>query len=143
MFGRKDYTAQEVAQAKTAVAQQLTTFKKLNKLAATASTDKKSSATVGEIETVYFNNMVIVLDRYFVHRLRMVTGKDGNPINEVELIADSLMNNAGVFRGNNVVKYVPEAAVVKLRAGDTIKLGAADFERLSAAFFDDLERKFL
>jgi hypothetical protein len=24
----------------------------------------------------------LVLDRYFVHRLRMITGKDGNPINE-------------------------------------------------------------
>jgi hypothetical protein len=23
-----------------------------------------------------FNNMIMVLDRYFVHRLRMVTGKD-------------------------------------------------------------------
>jgi putative polyketide hydroxylase len=38
--------------------------------------------------------------RYFVHRLRMVTGKDGNPINEVELISDSLMNNDGVLGAN-------------------------------------------
>jgi hypothetical protein len=30
--------------------------------------------------------MTLMLDRYFVHRLRMVTGKDGNPLNEVELI---------------------------------------------------------
>jgi hypothetical protein len=30
---------------------------------------------------VYFNNMAIVLDRYFVHRIRMAAGKNGNPIN--------------------------------------------------------------
>lgn len=53
------------------------------------------------------------------------------------------MNNGGVLRGNNVVKYVPEKSVLKLEAGDRIQLTADDFERLSSAFFQDLERKFL
>jgi hypothetical protein len=87
--------------------------------------------------------MTLVLDRYYVHRLRMVTGKDGNPLNEVEMICDSLMNNNGVLRGNNVVKYIPEQSVVKLKIGDQIRLTAEEFERLSAAFFAELERKFL
>jgi hypothetical protein len=78
-----------------------------------------------------------------VHRLRIVTGKDGNPINEVELISDSLMNNDGVLRGSNVIKYVPEQSVTKLKVGDTIRLTEDDFERLSAAFLDELERKFV
>jgi hypothetical protein len=78
-----------------------------------------------------------------VHRLRIVTGKDGNPINEVELISDSLMNNNGVLRGSNVIKYVPEQSVTKLKVGDTIRLTEDDFERLSAAFLDELERKFV
>jgi hypothetical protein len=39
--------------------------------------------------------MTLVLDRYFVHRLRVVAGKDGNPLNEIELLTDSLMNNDG------------------------------------------------
>jgi hypothetical protein len=30
-----------------------------------------------------------------VRRLRIVTGKDGNPLNEVELLADSLMGIDG------------------------------------------------
>ena len=77
-----------------------------------------------------------------MHRLRMVTGRDGNPLNEVEMIADSLMNNDGVLRGNNVVKWIPDQSVLKLRIGDTIKLTAADFERLSAAIFTELEHQF-
>ena len=39
--------------------------------------------------------MTLVLDRYFIHRLRMVTGSDGNPLDELELLSDSLMNNDG------------------------------------------------
>jgi hypothetical protein len=48
-----------------------------------------------------------------------------------------------VLRGNNVIKYVPDEAVVKLKVGDRIRLTEKDFERLSAAFFAELERKFL
>jgi hypothetical protein len=32
------------------------------------------------------SNLLLQQHAYFVHRLRMVTGKDGNPLNEVELI---------------------------------------------------------
>lgn len=38
----------------------------------------------------------------------MVTGKDGNPPNEVELMSDCLMNNDGVLRGNNVINLNPD-----------------------------------
>jgi hypothetical protein len=84
-----------------------------------------------------------VLDRYFVHRLRTVTGKDGNPLNEVELLADSLMNNGGELRGKNVIKYLPDESVVGLEEGERISLSAAEFERLAKAFFADIESKFV
>jgi hypothetical protein len=87
--------------------------------------------------------LTLALDRYYVHRLRMVAGKDTNPLNEVELICDALMNNNGIMRGNNVIKYILEQSVVKLQIGDKIRLTAEQFERLSAAFFAELERKFL
>ncbi|MGZ4767983.1 MAG: hypothetical protein ACXVLX_04945 [Ilumatobacteraceae bacterium] len=136
MLGRKDYTKEEFDHARAAVATQLASYAKVAKLGGKAS-------ALDEFETVFFNNMVIVLDRYFVHRIRPVTGKDGNALNEVELIVEALMNNEGVFQGNKVIKYVPESSVLKLRAGDAIKLTAADFERLSDAFFDELKLKFL
>lgn len=87
--------------------------------------------------------MTLVLDRYFVHRLRMVTGRDGDPLNEVEMLCDSLMNNDGILRDSNVIKLIPDRSVVKLHVGDRIGLTAKDFERLSAAFFAEIERKFL
>jgi hypothetical protein len=71
----------------------------------------------------------------------VVAGKDGNPLNEVELLSDSLMNNRGALRGGNVMKYAPDESVLKLDIGEPIELTAADFERLSSAFFDGLERK--
>jgi hypothetical protein len=73
----------------------------------------------------------------------MVTGKDGNPLNEVGMICDSLLNNNGILRDSNVIKYIPDPSVVKLNVGDKIRISAEEFERLSAAFFAELERKFL
>jgi hypothetical protein len=72
-----------------------------------------------------------------------VTGKDGNPINEVELLSDSLMNNGGVRRGNSVVKLVPDQTVTKIGIGEQIALDDAQFERLAWAFLADLEAKFV
>ena len=91
----------------------------------------------------FFNNMVLVLDRYFVHRLRMVTGKDGNPLNEVEMLWDSLMNNDGILRGSNVIKLIPDQSVLKLSIVDPIRITEEEFERLSAAFFAEIESKFV
>jgi hypothetical protein len=87
--------------------------------------------------------MVLVLDRYFVHRVRQVTGKDSNALNEVELLCESLVNNRGVLRVGNALKFIPEETVLGLHPGDAIALSRGDFERLSAAFFAVLQRRFL
>jgi len=143
MLGRKDYTQEELDHAKTVIKEQLAAYRKLVKALDGASEDPKVAAALESLEPQLFNNMTLVLDRYFVHRLRMTTGKDGNPINEVELLSDSLMNNGGELRGNNVIKYVPDDSVLKLEVGERIRVDAAQFERLSKAFFADLDAKFV
>jgi hypothetical protein len=142
MLGRKDYTQEELDNARKRIGEQLASY---HAVAAGigASGDGKAAAALDDFEAPFANNMLLVLDRLFVHRLRVVSGKDGNPLNEVELLAESLMNNHGVFRGNNVVKYIPEQSVVKLNYGDAIRLTVDDFERLSTAFLAEIEAKFV
>jgi hypothetical protein len=142
MLGRKDYTQEELDNATGAVKQQLAAYKKLVK-AVDGTSDPKAAAALEAFEPLFFNNMTLVLDRYFVHRVRMVTGKDINPLNEVELISDSVMNNDAVLQGNNVIKLVPDQSVLKLDSGDRIRLSAAQFESLSKAFLAEIESKFL
>jgi hypothetical protein len=143
MFGRKDYTREELDHARTAIDRQLAAYKKLVKAVDSAPSDPTVTSALEAFEPLFFNNMTIVLDRYFVHRLRMVTGKDGNPINEVELLSESLMNNDGVLRGNNVIKLMAGQTVCKLDVGDPIRLSAAQFQRVYKAFLAEIEAKFV
>jgi hypothetical protein len=147
MLGRKDYTQEELDNAKASVARQLAAYRSLATAAAANGDgdrdgDGEVESALDHFEVPFFNNMVLALDRPFVHRLRVTTGKDGNPLNEVELLVESLINNGGVLRGNNVIKFVPDQSVLKLQIGDRIRVTADDFERLSDAFFAELERKF-
>jgi hypothetical protein len=145
MLGRKTYTQEEIDQGKAALDRQLAAYQKLVKAVAGATTDKKINAAFESFEALFFNNLTLVLDRYFVHRLAGADyeGKDGNPLNEVRIICDSLMNNNGVMRGDKQIKLTPERLVLKLNIGDPIRLTEEELERLSAAFFAELERRFL
>jgi len=84
----------------------------------------------------------VVLDRCFVHRLRGVECKDGNPLNEVRMLCDSVIENKGVLRADKTIKYEPETSVSKLAVGDSIALDQATFTALCDAFFAEIQRKF-
>ena len=136
MLGRKTFTQDELDHGRALVGEQLAAYDTL--VQATADTAAREA-----FEPLFFNNLTLALDRCFVHRLRSVTGKDSNALNEVELIVESLLNNDGVLRGNNVIKYVPAQTAAKLEIGDTIRLRAEQFERLSAAFLAEIESRFV
>src|SRR4051812_45127790 len=114
MLGRKTFTQEELDHARASIDEQLAAYDRLVE----AVDGAPAAAALGAFEPLFFNNLLLALDRPFVHRVRMVTGKDGNPINEVELVADSLMNNDGVLRGNNVIKLEADESVLKLEIGD-------------------------
>jgi hypothetical protein len=144
MLGRKNYTQEEIDQGKVALDHQLAAYKKLVRAVAGTSADLKVKSALESFEALFFNNMTLVLDRYYVHRLPGADyeGKDGNPLNEVRIVCDSLMNNKGILRGDKQIKLTPERSVLKLNIGDPIRLTEAEFGRLSAAFFAELERRF-
>ena len=142
MLGRKDYTQDELDHARTTIDRQLTAYRTLVAAMTAATSEEKVTAALEAFDEQFFPNLVLLLDRPFVHRLRMSTGKDGNALNEVELLVESLINNDGVLRGNKVLTYIPAESVLKLEIGDRIRLGADDFERLATAFFAELESRF-
>lgn len=106
----------------------------------------------GEFEHRFFNDQVLLLDYMFVHRLTGIEGKDGNPLNEVRVLCNSIRLNKGKLQVDKLpgwpnsagsgIKLPPEKSVLKLEPGAAVKLTEADFVRLAKAFFDELEKKF-
>ena len=94
-------------------------------------------------ETLFFNNLVLVLENSFVHRTRGLEGKDGNPLNEVRLLSSSLLENKQRFKIEKSIKYKPENSILQLQPEQPIALTEAQFGRLSEAFFAEIQRKFV
>ena len=111
------YPQDYLDRCRSRVKQQLGVYRDL--MAATTGRDKtknpKIGAAVESFEPVFFNNMVLVLDSYFVHRSRTMEGKDGNPLNEVRVLCNSILENKSVLRANKTIKLKPDASVLKLK----------------------------
>ena len=142
MFGRKNYTPEELDHATEAIGQQLAAYKKLAQ-AVEATSDPAARSALEAFEPLFCNKhdagsgSLLRSSPADGHRQRRQSA------HEVELVADSVMNNGAILRGNNVIKFAPEESVLKLTVGDKIKLTAAQFERLAKAFLAEIQSKFL
>ena len=105
------------------------------------------------LETTFFNNLVLKMEYMFVHRFSGIEGKDGNPLNEVRVLCNSILLNKGKLQVDKLsgwpnsavsgIKLMPEGSVLKLKVSDEVKLTEAGFVRLSKAFFAEIEKKYL
>ena len=102
----------------------------------------KPGASSAVFEALFFNNLIVALDRMFVHRTRAREGKDGNALNEVRMLSESILENGGVLGANKTIKYAPETSILGIAIGGRIKLSQAEFARLAKAFFSEIEAKF-
>jgi len=142
MLGRENYTKEEIETARDMVETDLRAYRRL-----------PDAAKTKEFEALFFNREVQLLDYLFVHRLRAVEGKDGNPLIEVRVLCNSILLNDGKLQvesspewpmsAGRSLKLPPEKSVLKLKAGDAVQLSESDFVRLSKAFFAALEEKYL
>src|SRR6058998_1812211 len=105
-----------------------------------------------EFEDRFFKDQVLLLDYMFVHRLSGIEGRDGNPLNEVRILCNSILLNKGKLQVDKLpawpnsavsgLKLPPEKSLLKLQVGDEIRLTEADFVRLSRAFLAEMEKKY-
>jgi hypothetical protein len=104
--------------------------------------DARLDSALAAFEKTFFTNLVQVLDRLFVHRTRNLEGKDGNPLNEVRVLCNSVMHNGGALVGDKQIKLKPETSVLGYSVGDPIEVDEHGFERLADGFFTEIESRF-
>ncbi|HEU5145021.1 MAG TPA: hypothetical protein VFT81_07570 [Dermatophilaceae bacterium] len=98
---------------------------------------------VGSLEPDFFNNMLLVLDAYFVHRPDNVAGRVGGPLTEVRVLASSLMLNGGTMRADKPNGLGPGRSLLGYAEGDDIHLTQEQYVTISRAFFDEVERTYV
>ncbi len=141
MLGMKKYPKDYIAACRARVEADLRAYR-----------SQVGKAPSEEFEARFFNDQVLLLDYMFVHRLTGSEGKDGNPLNEVRVLCNSLLLNHGKVQVDRLpgwpnsassgMTLPPEKSVLKLKAGDEVRLSESDFVRLSKAFFAELEERF-
>ena len=115
---------------------QLSTYRALLKAARTGAGGEAGLATAtARFEPPFFGHLVIALEAFFMHRSRALEQKDGNAMNEVRMLAASLIQHGGVLTADKTIKYDPAKSVLKLKIGEPIGLAEADFARLAKAYF--------
>ena len=135
MLGMKNYTREYIDGCRSRVDSDLVAYRNL------VAADKTHLDS--DFEPVFFNTMVLLLDHFFVHRLRTIEGKNGNPLNEVRVMCESILNHNNRMTADKSIKLSPANSVLKVKFGDEIKLTGADFLLIYKAFFAEIESKYL
>ncbi len=141
MLGMKTYTQHYIDACRSRVDADLRAYRK-----------QVGKAPTKDFETRFFNDQVLLLDHMFVHRLTGIEGKDGNPLNEVRVLCNSLLLNRGKLQVDKLpawpssagssIKLPPGKSVLGLEVGDEVKLSEDDFLRLAKAFFAEIEKRY-
>jgi hypothetical protein len=88
-----------------------------------------------------WNQLVPALDRWFSLRNPKVEGRDGNPINEVRTLAESVTEHGSVMTVPKGIKLSAETSVLGFEPDEEISLDGDAFERLFDAFLAEVEAK--
>ncbi|SRR6266478_2359462 len=106
-----NYAQKYIDECRSRVAAQVSAYQALVATARNqaANDEPPLNAAIEAFEPHFFNNIVLALDSYFVHRARAIEKKDGNPLNEVRMLCNSItpkvpVNFAEKMSLTNIVK---------------------------------------
>src|SRR5438477_35847 len=97
MLGMKKYSQGYIDECRSRVESGASAYRKLIAAAKKHSDDEALTSAIQNLEAAFFNNLLLALDYSFVHRLAGVEGKDGNPLNEVRILCNSMLLNHGTL----------------------------------------------
>ncbi len=140
MLAVSTYPQDYIDESRSRIAAQVAAYEKL---AVSVNKGADAQQRAGrDFEPKFFSAMILALDAAFVHRLRMKEQKDGNPLNEVRMLSNSILNDRGTMAADKTIKYDPKKSVLKYAFGDEVAVNAAGFKKLSAAFLAEIEAKY-
>ena len=91
---------------------------------------------------LFFNDMVLAWDNYFCPGSRTREQKDGNPLREVRVLCNSIMQNNNIVCADRTMKFDPAKSVLHHQGGDEIKLNDEGCLLSYGAFFAENERRY-
>ncbi len=106
-----------------------------------AACGKGLSSTKGE--PLVTCQLIVALEGWFAQRTRGMEGKDGNPMNEVRLLASSITHHGGVLTIEKGLRLSADSSVLGLAPGDVIAPSLHDLAHLVDAFLDAIERTYV
>ena len=139
MLAVTSYPLAHIDTGRARLADQVARFRALGLASRAAGVDE---ATVEAVEGDYASTLVVALDAWFAHRMRGLEGTDGNPANEVRVLAASLVEHGAVFTPEPPIRLDPAATVLGLEPGDPVRLTLDEVERLGAAYFDEIAARY-
>ncbi len=113
------------------IKRQIVTYRKLGPL-----------QRAGSFEAQFLNHMLLALDHYFCHRGRGPELKDGNPLNELRMLCNSIMEGEGRLLRDSTIRYDASKSVLQLKLGDKIELNIDAFDVFAEAVFSEVRKKF-
>src|SRR5262245_3538236 len=83
-----------------------------------------------EAGSVAWNQLVVALEHWFAQRIPKIEGRDGNPLNEVRVIAGSVIEHGAVMTVPKGIKLRSDSSVLGFEEGEELSLDGDAFERL-------------